>query len=209
MSHSIIIGIAGGSASGKTSIAKAVYENFKGSHKTCIIKQDDYYKDQSHLSFEERVKTNYDHPFAFDNDLLVEQLHELKKGNTVAKPTYDYTIHNRSDVVETITPRDVYILEGLFVLYDENIRQLCDILVFVDTDADIRFIRRLRRDIEERGRSLDSVCEQYLNTVRPMHEQFVEPSKKYAHIIIPEGGTNTVAIDLLITKIASVIDKKI
>ena len=209
MSHSIIIGIAGGSASGKTSIAKAVYEYFKGSHKTCIIKQDDYYKDQSHLSFEERVKTNYDHPFAFDNDLLVEQLHELKKGNTVAKPTYDYTIHNRSDVVETITPRDVYILEGLFVLYDENIRQLCDILVFVDTDADIRFIRRLRRDIEERGRSLDSVCEQYLNTVRPMHEQFVEPSKKYAHIIIPEGGTNTVAIDLLITKIASVIDKKI
>ena len=140
---------------------------------------------------------------------MVEQLHELKKGNTVAKPTYDYTIHNRSDVVETITPRDVYILEGLFVLYDENIRQLCDILVFVDTDADIRFIRRLRRDIEERGRSLDSVCEQYLNTVRPMHEQFVEPSKKYAHIIIPEGGTNTVAIDLLITKIASVIDKKI
>ena len=209
MSHSIIIGIAGGSASGKTSIAKAVYEYFKGSHKTCIIKQDDYYKDQSHLSFEERVKTNYDHPFAFDNDLLVEQLHELKKGNTVAKPTYDYTIHNRSDVVETITPRDVYILEGLFVLYDENIRQLCDILVFVDTVADIRFIRRLRRDIEERGRSLDSVCEQYLNTVRPMHEQFVEPSKKYAHIIIPEGGTNTVAIDLLITKIASVIDKKI
>ena len=209
MSHSIIIGIAGGSASGKTSIAKAVYEYFKGSHKTCIIKQDDYYKDQSHLSFEERVKTNYDHPFAFDNDLLVEQLHELKKGNTVAKPTYDYTIHNRSDVVETITPRDVYILEGLFVLYDENIRQLCDIVVFVDTDADIRFIRRLRRDIEERGRSLDSVCEQYLNTVRPMHEQFVEPSKKYAHIIIPEGGTNTVAIDLLITKIASVIDKKI
>ena len=209
MSHSIIIGIAGGSASGKTSIAKAVYEYFKGSHKTCIIKQDDYYKDQSHLSFEERVKTNYDHPFAFDNDLLVEQLHELKKGNTVAKPTYDYTIHNRSDVVETITPRDVYILEGLFVLYDENIRQLCDILVFVETDADIRFIRRLRRDIEERGRSLDSVCEQYLNTVRPMHEQFVEPSKKYAHIIIPEGGTNTVAIDLLITKIASVIDKKI
>ena len=209
MSHSIIIGIAGGSASGKTSIAKAVYEYFKGSHKTCIIKQDDYYKDQSHLSFEERVKTNYDHPFAFDNDLLVEQLHEWNKGNTVAKPTYDYTIHNRSDVVETITPRDVYILEGLFVLYDENIRQLCDILVFVDTDADIRFIRRLRRDIEERGRSLDSVCEQYLNTVRPMHEQFVEPSKKYAHIIIPEGGTNTVAIDLLITKIASVIDKKI
>ena len=175
----------------------------------CLNKtQDDYYKDQSHLSFEERVKTNYDHPFAFDNDLLVEQLKQLKEGKSISKPTYDYTQHTRSDVVETITPRDVYILEGLFVLYDEKIRDLCDILVFVDTDADIRFIRRLKRDIEERGRSIDSVCNQYLETVRPMHEQFVEPSKKYAHIIIPEGGNNTVAIDLLITKISSVIDAK-
>ena len=208
MKNSIIIGIAGGSASGKTSISRQVYEFFKGSHTTCIIKQDDYYKDQSHLSFEERVKTNYDHPFAFDNDLLVEQLKQLKEGKSISKPTSDYTMHTRSDVVETITPRDVYILEGLFVLYDEKIREMCDILVFVDTDADIRFIRRLKRDIEERGRSLDSVCNQYLETVRPMHEQFVEPSKKYAHIIIPEGGNNTVAVDLLITKISSVIDTK-
>lgn len=197
MKNSIIIGIAGGSASGKTSISRQVYEFFKGSHTTCIIKQDDYYKDQSHLSFEE-----------FDNDLLVEQLKQLKEGKSISKPTYDYTMHTRSDVVETITPRDVYILEGLFVLYDEKIREMCDILVFVDTDADIRFIRRLKRDIEERGRSLDSVCNQYLETVRPMHEQFVEPSKKYAHIIIPEGGNNTVAVDLLITKISSVIDTK-
>ena len=206
MKNSIIIGIAGGSASGKTSISRQVYEFFKGSHTTCIIKQDDYYKDQSHLSFEERVKTNYDHPFAFDNDLLVEQLKQLKEGKSISKPTYDYTMHTRSDVVETITPRDVYILEGLFVLYDEKIRfkskvePVCGVdipfsiisadyeLIFVDTDADIRFIRRLKRDIEERGRSLDSVCNQYLETVRPMHEQFVEPSKKYAHIIIPEGG---------------------
>ena len=135
-------------------------------------------------------------------------LKQLKEGKSISKPTYDYTQHTRSDVVETITPRDVYILEGLFVLYDEKIRDLCDILVFVDTDADIRFIRRLKRDIEERGRSIDSVCNQYLETVRPMHEQFVEPSKKYAHIIIPEGGNNTVAIDLLITKISSVIDAK-
>ena len=165
MKNSIIIGIAGGSASGKTSISRQVYEFFKGSHTTYIIKQDDYYKDQSHLSFEERVKTNYDHPFAFDNDLLVEQLKQLKEGNSISKPTYDYTQHTRSDVVETITPRDVYILEGLFVLYDEKIRDLCDILVFVDTDADIRFIRRLKRDIEERGRSIDSVCNQYLETV--------------------------------------------
>ena len=209
MKDSIIIGIAGGSASGKTSISRQIYEYFKGSHTTCIIKQDDYYKDQSHLSFEERVKTNYDHPFAFDNDLLVEQLSLLKEGKAIEKPTYDYTKHTRSDVVEIIEPRDVYILEGLFVLYDKKIRDMCDILIFVDTDADIRFIRRLRRDIEERGRSLDSVCHQYLDTVRPMHEQFVEPSKRYAHVIIPEGGTNTVAIDLLITKISSVIDKKI
>ena len=136
------------------------------------------------------------------------ELKQLKEGKSISKPTYDYTQHTRSDVVETITPRDVYILEGLFVLYDEKIRDLCDILVFVDTDADIRFIRRLKRDIEERGRSIDSVCNQYLETVRPMHEQFVEPSKKYAHIIIPEGGNNTVAIDLLITKISSVIDAK-
>ena len=138
----------------------------------------------------------------------MKEFKQLKEGKSISKPTYDYTQHTRSDVVETITPRDVYILEGLFVLYDEKIRDLCDILVFVDTDADIRFIRRLKRDIEERGRSIDSVCNQYLETVRPMHEQFVEPSKKYAHIIISEGGNNTVAIDLLITKISSVIDAK-
>ncbi len=208
MQNSIIIGIAGGSASGKTSISRQIYEYFKGSHTTCIIKQDDYYKDQSHLSFDERVKTNYDHPFAFDNDLLVEQLTLLKAGQTIQKPTYDFTKHTRSQVLETIEPRDVYILEGLFILYDVKIREMCDILIYVDTDADIRFIRRLKRDIEERGRSLDSICQQYLDTVRPMHEQFVEPSKRYAHLIIPEGGTNTVAIDLLITKISSVIEKR-
>lgn len=208
MQNSIIIGIAGGSASGKTSISRQIYEYFKGSHTTCIIKQDDYYKDQSHLSFEERVKTNYDHPFAFDNGLLVEQLTSLKAGKTIQKPTYDFTKHTRSQILETIEPRDVYILEGLFILYDVKIREMCDILIYVDTDADIRFIRRLKRDIEERGRSLDSICQQYLDTVRPMHEQFVEPSKRYAHLIIPEGGTNTVAIDLLITKISSVIEKR-
>lgn len=208
MQNSIIIGIAGGSASGKTSISRQIYEYFKGSHTTCIIKQDDYYKDQSHLSFDERVKTNYDHPFAFDNDLLVEQLTLLKAGQTIQKPTYDFTKHTRSQVLETIEPRDVYILEGLFILYDVKIREMCDILIYVDTDADIRFIRRLKRDIEERGRSLDSICQQYLDTVRPMHEQFVEPSKRYAHLIIPEGGNNTVAIDLLITKISSVIEKR-
>ena len=205
--QAVIIGIAGGSASGKTSIAKQLYDYFKGHHKVKILKQDDYYKDQSHLSFEERAKTNYDHPFAFDTDLLVEHLKKLKKKERIEKPTYDYTLHTRSSLTEVIEKRDVIILEGIFVLAEPSIRELCDILVYVDTDSDIRFIRRLKRDIEERGRSLQSVCEQYLTTVRPMHEQFIEPSKKYAHIIIPEGGSNHVAVDLLTTKIKSIIDE--
>lgn len=205
--QAVIIGIAGGSASGKTSIAKQLYDYFKGHHKVKILKQDDYYKDQSHLSFEERAKTNYDHPFAFDTDLLVEHLKKLKKKERIEKPTYDYTLHTRSSVTEVIEKRDVIILEGIFVLAEPSIRELCDILVYVDTDSDIRFIRHLKRDIEERGRSLQSVCEQYLTTVRPMHEQFIEPSKKYAHIIIPEGGSNHVAVDLLTTKIKSIIDE--
>ena len=154
---------------------------------------------------EERVKTNYDHPFAFDNDLLVSDLRKLKQKQRIEKPTYDYAKHTRSDITEVIEDRDVIILEGIFVLAEEEVRNLCDILIYVDTDADIRFIRRLRRDVEERARTVDSVCNQYLETVRPMHEQFIEPSKKYAHIIIPEGGTNTVAIDLLITKISSIL----
>lgn len=207
MKEAIIIGIAGGSASGKTSIAMQLYDYFKGNHKVKIIKQDDYYKNQSHLTFEERVKTNYDHPLAFDTDLLVDHLKKLKNKETIEKPTYDYTLHTRSDITETVEGRDVIILEGIFVLAEEKVRALCDILVYVDTASDIRFIRRLKRDIEERGRSVDSVCNQYLNTVRPMHEQFIEPSKKYAHIIIPEGGSNHVAVDLLITKIKSIVDE--
>ncbi len=204
--ESVIIGIAGGSASGKTSIARKIFENFKDSHTIKIIKQDDYYKDQTHLTMEERVKTNYDHPFAFDTDLLVEHLKLLKQRESIKKPTYNFEMHNRNIELEEINPRDVFILEGLFVLAEEKIRDMCDILIYVDTDCDIRFIRRLKRDIEERGRSLTSVCNQYLDTVRPMHEQFIEPSKKFAHIIIPEGGSNAVAIDLLITKISSIVD---
>ncbi|RHM62634.1 uridine kinase [Coprobacillus sp. AF33-1AC] len=205
MKKPIIIGIAGGSASGKTSIAHAIYEHFKETQTTCIIKQDDYYKDQTYLPMEKRVLTNYDHPLAFDTSLLVEHLKLLKEGKSISKPIYDFKEHNRSLETETITPRDVIILEGLFVLYEPTIRDLCDILIYVDTDSDIRFMRRLKRDMEERGRSLQSVYQQYLTTVREMHNQFVEPSKKYAHLIIPEGGENQVAIDLLITKITSVI----
>lgn len=206
MDKPVIIGIAGGSASGKTAVAYKMYEYFKGKHTIKIIKLDDYYKDQSHLTMEKRILTNYDHPFAFDMNLLVDHLDCLKAGQEVDKPIYNFEVHNRAKEIETIYPRDVFILEGLFVLNEPQIRERCDILVYVDTDADIRFIRRLRRDMEERGRSLDSICNQYLTTVRPMHEQFVEPSKKYAHIIIPEGGSNIVAIDLLITKICSIVE---
>lgn len=205
LNKAVIIGISGGSASGKSYLSEEVYQCFKGYHKVKIIKQDDYYKDQSHKSMEERVKTNYDHPFAFDTDLLVKHLSLLKDKQTIKKPIYDYVLHTRSKQYELIEGRDIIILEGIFVLAEEEIRKLCDILIYVDTDADIRFIRRLKRDMMERGRTLESVCNQYLETVRPMHEQFIEPSKKYAHIIIPEGS-NTVAIDLLITKIKSIID---
>jgi len=208
MNQAIIIGIAGGSASGKTSIAQQLYDYFQGRHQVKILKQDDYYKDQSHLTYEERVKTNYDHPLAFDTDLLVKHLKQLKNKETITKPTYDFTQHNRSEITETIEGRDVILLEGILVLESKAIRDICDIMVYVDTDADIRFIRRLKRDMEERGRSLDNICTHYMTTVRPMHEQFIEPSKKYAHIIIPEGGENHVAVDLMITKIKSILNEK-
>lgn len=201
----LIIGIAGGSASGKTSISFHIQEKFSNMKRVLVIRQDDYYKDQSDKPMEERVKTNYDHPDAFDNDYLVQQIHELLEGKTIEKPTYDYVNHTRSTVSETCFPCDVLILEGLFVLQDPKIRELLDIKVYVDTDADIRFIRRLNRDVQERGRTMESVVNQYISTVRPMHESFVEPSKRFANIIIPEGGTNTVAIDLLNTKISSIL----
>ena len=203
---SVIIGIAGGTASGKTTVSESIYEKFKDTKSVIIIKQDDYYKDQSSMPMEERVKTNYDHPLAFDNELLVKQLDELASGLPVEKPTYDYVNHTRSKVTELIEPADVIILEGLFVLESEFIRKRLDIKIFVDTESDVRFIRRLKRDIRDRGRTLEGVIDQYLTTVKVMHDQFIEPSKRYADIIIPEGGKNTVAIDLLITKIDSIIE---
>ena len=205
MDKPIIIGIAGGSASGKTSIAQKIKETFSETKSVLIIRQDDYYKNQSDMPMEERVKTNYDHPFAFDNDLMVEQVKQLMNGESILKPTYNFVEHTRSDVTVKCDPADVIILEGLFVLEDEKIRDLLNIKIFVETAADIRFIRRLLRDVEERGRTLDSVVTQYVETVRVMHDAFIEPSKRYADIIIPEGGKNTVAIDLLTTKISSII----
>lgn len=205
MKKTMVIGIAGGSASGKTSISRQLKEIFEDSASVSIIRQDDYYKDQSEKTMEERMKTNYDHPFAFDNALLIQHVQALLHGETIQKPTYDFVEHTRSQIWETMKPCDVIVLEGLFILEDEALRSLCDIKVFVDTDADVRLIRRLKRDVKKRGRTLDSVIEQYSTTVRVMHERFVEPSKRYADIIIPEGGHNLVAIDLLITKISSII----
>ena len=202
----VIIGIAGGSASGKTTIAQKIIDTFKDTNSIGIIKEDDYYKDQSNLSFEDRKKTNYDHPLAFDHELMRFQIQELIAGRIVEKPTYDYTVHNRSDKTEIVEPKDVIIIEGLFVLEEKEIRDLLDIKVFVDTPNDIRFIRRLVRDINERGRDINNIIDQWCATVRVMHDEFIEPSKKYADVIIPEGGGNSVGIDSLITKIDSILN---
>lgn len=207
MKKPLLIGVAGGSASGKSSVARRVFEQFEKDNSIIIIKQDDYYKNQSHLSMEERVKTNYDHPDAFDNELMVEQIKQLCNYESILKPTYDYTIHTRSSNTEIIDPVDVIIVEGLFALEDSRLRDLYDLKIFVETDADIRFIRRLKRDTIKRGRSMESVINQYQDTVRPMHLQFIEPTKRFADIIIPEGGQNLVAVDLIITKISSILSK--
>lgn len=193
----LIIGIAGGTGSGKTTVARSVIDRL-GPGKVTFISQDNYYKDNPHLTFEEREKINYDHPFAFDNGLLIEHLALLQQGKSAFAPVYDFTVHARSkDETLELKPRNIVIIEGLHVLSDENLRKLLNIKVFVDTDPDVRILRRVVRDIEERGRSIKSVHDQYLGTVKPMHEAFIEPSKKYADIIIPEGGENEVGIQLL------------
>lgn len=202
----VVIGVAGGSGSGKTSVTRSISERF--TDKTIlVIEQDYYYKDQSHLPYEERLNTNYDHPLAFDNDLLIEHVNMLVDQKTIEKPVYDYTRHTRSEQVILVEPKEVIILEGILVLEDQRLLDLMDIKVFVDTDADLRIIRRMLRDIKERGRTIDSVIDQYINVVRPMHLQFIEPTKRYADIIIPEGGQNHVAIDLMATKIQTILNK--
>jgi uridine kinase len=207
MRKPVVIGVTGGSGSGKTSVTKAIYESLKD-HSILVLEQDYYYKDQSDLPFEERLKTNYDHPLAFDNDLLIEHIEMLLRYKRIQKPVYDYSIHTRSDKVIPVEPQDVIILEGILVLEDERLRDLMDIKLYVDTDPDLRIIRRLTRDIRDRGRTFDSVIDQYLNVVRPMHNQFIEPTKRYADIIIPEGGHNHVAIDLMVTKIQTILEQK-
>ena len=203
----VIIGVTGGSGSGKTTVSRAIFEQLHG-HSLLMLQEDSYYNDQSDMPFEERIKTNYDHPNAFDTELLVKQLKDLLDWKTIEKPIYDYTEHTRSSEVEKVEPKEVIILEGILVLNDPALRDLMDIKIFVDTDDDIRIIRRIQRDIEERGLSLQSVIDQYKSTVKPMYHQFIEPTKRYADIIVPEGGENQVAIDLLVTKVRDILRKR-
>lgn len=200
----IIIGVTGGSGSGKTTVSRSILDRLPNTS-IMILQQDSYYKNQSHMTMEERKKINYDHPLAFDTDLLVEQLSDLLERKAIKQPVYDYKILTRSDKFIEQEPKDVIILEGILILDDERLRNLMDIKVFVDTDDDIRIIRRIQRDTKERARDLDSVINQYLATVKPMYHQFIEPSKRYADIIVPEGGRNQVAIDLLSTKVKSIL----
>lgn len=198
--ETILIGIAGGTGSGKTTLADKLVDSF-GSNEVSILRHDNYYKRHDEMCYEERCKLNYDHPDAFDTDLLCEHIRMLKSGKSVNMPVYDYTIHNRSDQTIAVACAPVIVLEGILIFAEPELCKLMDIKVFVDTDADVRILRRIIRDVKERGRSLDSVISQYLTTVKPMHEQFVEPSKRMADIIIPEGGENIVALEMLIERV--------
>ena len=195
----MILGIAGGTGSGKTTITRKLVQSFGGD--VSVIHHDNYYKAHHDLPYEERAKLNYDHPDSFDTELLVEALKELKKGHTVTCPVYDYTIHDRTDRTVTIRPTRVIIVEGILIFESRELCEQMDIKIFVDTDADVRILRRIVRDVRDRGRSLESVINQYLNTVKPMHEQFVEPSKRRADIIIPEGGHNQVALEMVVERV--------
>ncbi len=195
----MVIGIAGGTGSGKTTLTERIRERFTS--EVSVLYHDNYYKRHTGMTYEERSQLNYDHPDAFDTDLIVRDLGALRRGEAVQCPVYDYTIHNRSDQTIEVKPTRVIIVEGILIFADPALRDLMDIKVFVDTDADVRILRRVMRDVKERGRTLDSVVNQYLTTVKPMHEAFVEPSKKYADIIVPQGGHNTVALEMLIERI--------
>ena len=199
MGEILVIGIAGGSGSGKTTLMKNLVEKF-GDHVT-VISHDNYYKRHDELTYEQRCLINYDEPAAFETDLMAKHLDLLKQGQAIECPVYDYTVHNRSDEVVTIAPRPVIIVEGILIFADEALRELMDIRIFVDTDADVRLCRRIKRDVNKRGRTLESVLTQYQDTVKPMHEKYVEPSKKFANLIVPEGGKNYVALDMIIDRI--------
>lgn len=199
----IIIGIAGGTGSGKSTLADNIKKEFKNN--ISMVSHDYYYKNNSHLPFEERVNLNYDHPEAFDTDLLIEHLQKLKNGETIKRPSYSFINHLREEETYEVVPKKVIIVEGILIFENKALRDMMDIKIFVDASADIRFIRRLLRDVEERGRTVPSVVDQYCRTVKPMHDQFVEPSKKYADIIVPQGGHNKVALNMIVEKIRSII----
>ena len=199
----IIIGIAGGTGSGKSTLAENIEKYFKNN--ITMISHDYYYKSNSKLPFEERAKLNYDHPDAFETDLLIKHLKQLKKGEIIQRPSYSFEKHLREEQTYPVYPKKVILVEGILLFENKTLRDMMDIKIFVDADADIRFIRRLSRDIQERGRTLESVIEQYCTTVKPMHEQFVEPSKKHADIIVPKGGYNQVALNMIVEKIRSII----
>ena len=195
MENILVIGIAGGSGSGKTTLMKNLIDTFGGG--ITVLSHDNYYKRHDALSYEERCKLNYDEPDAFDTSLMVYQLDQLRHGQAIDCPVYDFTVHNRSNETIRIVPEKVIIVEGILIFENEELRKLMDIRVFVDTDADIRLCRRIKRDVNKRGRSLESVLTQYQDTVKPMHEKYVEPSKKYADLVVPEGGKNQVALDMI------------
>ena len=204
--HPIVIGVAGGTGSGKTTVANEILQRVGANHIT-YIPHDAYYRDLSHLPPRLRAQVNFDHPESLETELLIEHLKELRAGRAVEIPIYNFTTHTRTRAKRSVEPAPVILVEGILVFAQPELRKLFDVKLYVDTDADVRFIRRLRRDIEERGRSAESVCEQYLSTVRPMHVEFVEPSKRYADVIIPEGGFNEVAIEMVAARIRGMLQE--
>ena len=206
MSDVITIGIAGGTGSGKTTITRRILDEFGGD--VSVLYHDNYYKRHDDIPFAERKKLNYDHPHAFDTPLLVQHLDALRAGQPVACPTYDYTVHNRAAETITVVPAKVVVVEGILIFAEPELRERLDIKIFVDTDADVRILRRIVRDVRDRGRDLESIVTQYLTTGKPMHEMFVEPSKRYADIIIPEGGHNQVALDFVMERIRAYVKER-
>jgi uridine kinase len=202
----VVIGIAGGTGSGKTTVVRRLIEALGDGHVT-VLEHDRYYRDRSDLRLEERALLNYDHPDSLETDLLVDHVRRLRAGDAIEVPTYDFARHNRLATREIVEPRKAILVEGILIFADAPLRHLMDVKVFVDADADTRFIRRLQRDVAERGRTVDSVIDQYLGTVKPMHLEFVEPSKRYADIILPQGGHNDVAIEMLLTLARSLVNR--
>ncbi len=203
---SLVFGIAGGTGSGKTTIADYILKTV-GHEKIAFLPHDAYYRDQTDLTQEERAQVNFDHPSSLETELLIEHITKLRNQEIIQLPTYDFKTHSRNQETITIHPQPIIVIEGILIFVEPELRDLFDLKIYVDTDADIRFIRRLKRDIEERGRTTESVINQYLETVRPMHLEFVEPSKRYASVIIPEGGHNTVALDLIVARIEAMLQE--